>query len=479
MDRPRVFEVANEAKTDVRTAMAALRRLGVEVAGPTVRIDGDVAAQLRMSLGRPPTAATVPAPPADVPASKLPRPTAPRPPRPTERPTKRPKSRQQGILRPEHAEAVKALIPSLYAALESVGSGSLPDSPLVVFHDGEAHPHYGVRTLGGDSWRPPAGSGLSMNTLLDPLRALDRRYVAKGWTPPNVAIAIDVTRRRAWHGRSLAAVRKNETGHFDPVTLRALALASTGEAPRLARQAQLFAPSHVPFLRDGISSPGDRPEETFLLHEELLRLAVDSLDGDEQLDPTPVHINGLWTFARPVIMRRPDGSDRHVRAVWYRQGQVVWRMRTYAAGVGNDPKEVGERLVGTLPFVAVWDEDRPEQKLLAAVWALMAQGGVTESERDAGSQDGHAGALPHESLVVVRVKAGTDHAKAYRADEGVPGEARPAWSVRGHWRKQPYPSLGYDEAGDPVTKLIWIASYTKGDEAVGAVADDKVISIHA
>jgi hypothetical protein len=138
MGRPRVFEVANEARTDVRTAMAALRRLGVEVAGPTVRIDGDVAAQLRMSLGRPPTAAMAPAPPADIPASKLAIPTAPRPPQPTQRPMKRPKSRQQGILRAEHAEAVKALIPSLYAALAGMGVGSLPDSPLVVFHDGKA-----------------------------------------------------------------------------------------------------------------------------------------------------------------------------------------------------------------------------------------------------------------------------------------------------------------------------------------------------
>jgi len=474
MDRPRVFEVANEAKTDVRMAIAALHRLGVEVTGPTVRIDVHVAAQLRAALGRPATAATEPASPADVPARRLPTPTWP-----TERPAKRPKSRQQGILRAEHAEAVKLLIPSLYAALQGMEPGSLPDSPLVVFHDGEATPHYGVRTVSGDAWRPPADSGLSMNTLLDPLRALDRRYVAKGWTPPNVAIAIDVTRRRAWHGRSFAVVRKNETGHFDAATLQPVAVPSTGEAPRLARRAQLFAPAHVPFLRNEVSSPGDRPEETFLLHEELLRLAVDSLDGDEHLDPTPVHINALWTFARPVIMRRPDGSDRHVRAVWYRQGQIVWRMRTYAAGVGNDPKEVGERLVGNLPFVAVWDEERPEQKLLAAVWALMAQGGVTESDRDASRQEVSAGAAPQESLIVVRVKAGTDHARAYRADEEVPGEARPAWSVRGHWRRQPYPSLGYDEAGDPVTKLIWIASYTKGDESLGAVANDKVISIRA
>ncbi|NII52108.1 hypothetical protein [Frigoribacterium endophyticum] len=74
MDRPRVVEVANEAKTDVRTAMAALRRLGVEVAGPTVRIDGDVADQLRIALGRPSTAAIDLVPPADVPARKLPMP---------------------------------------------------------------------------------------------------------------------------------------------------------------------------------------------------------------------------------------------------------------------------------------------------------------------------------------------------------------------------------------------------------------------
>jgi hypothetical protein len=478
MDRPRVFEVANEAKTDVRTAIAALHRLGVEVTSPTVRIDVDVAAELRLALNRPAAPVRERVSPLDVPAR-----TSAGPTRPTQRPAvrtaKRLKSPQRGVLRKEHAESVKGLISDLYTALKEVESDALPNAPLVVFHDREARPCYGVRTLTGDVWRPPAGSSLTVNTLLDPLRALDRRYVANGWTPPNVAIAIDVTRRRAWHGRSLAAVRKNDTGHFDAATLQPAGAPSSGEAPRLARRAQLFSATHVPVLRNGVSSPGDRPEETFLLHEELLRLAVDSLDGDEHLDPTPVHINALWTFARPIIMRRPDGSDRHVRAVWYRQGQVVWRIRTYAAGVGNDPKEVGERLVGNLPFVAVWDEDRPEQKLLAAVWALMAQGGVTESEREAGRQDGHTGSPPNESLVVVRVKAGTDHAKAYRADEEVPGEARSAWSVRGHWRKQPYPSLGYDEDGDPMTKLIWIASYTKGDEMLGAVAADKFINIRA
>lgn len=53
--------------------------------------------------------------------------------------------------------------------------------------------------------------------------------------------------------------------------------------------------------------------------------------------------------------------------------------------------------------------------------------------------------------------------------------AREAWSVRGHWRRQPYRSLGTDEHGNVRTKLIWIAAYTKGDGPLPS--EPKIISV--
>ena len=52
------------------------------------------------------------------------------------------------------------------------------------------------------------------------------------------------------------------------------------------------------------------------------------------------------------------------------------------------------------------------------------------------------------------------------------------WSVRGHWRQQPYPSLGLDEEGRVITKPVWIASYTKGEAEEGAT-DRKVIVVRS
>ena len=69
-----------------------------------------------------------------------------------------------------------------------------------------------------------------------------------------------------------------------------------------------------------------------------------------------------------------------------------------------------------------------------------------------------------ETLRIVQLKTGTEHE---RLDRGAGSRqsliARSAWTVRGHWRRQPFPSLGRDVDGKVVTKLIWIAAYTKGD----------------
>ncbi|WIE63164.1 hypothetical protein DEI97_008490 [Curtobacterium sp. MCLR17_032] len=478
MGNPHVFQVAQEAGVDTTTALRVLHGLGSTIDAPEQRIDAETAARLRRALGvqsaTPPTTA------------RTPRRVASPEPR-TERPDT--KSKPRGPVRPmprnlmvvERDAAIRGMIPGLYDLL--VSSSVAIEDPVVVFHDVAKDPEYGLCTLQGERWAPPAGSGVSRTKLVEGLRLLDRRYRERGLVPANVFIVIDVRRQRAWFHQSFKAVRKNTQGPFlhastlaeIPVTARVL---DTPPA-RLARRGETFVPMDVPHLVRSVSAPRDRPEESFLLHEELLQLAVDSLDGDEQLDPLPVHINGLWVFARPVIMHRPDGTERYVRAVWYRQGEVVWRMRTFAAGRGNDAKEVGERLSGRLPFVPVWDETRPEQKLLAAVWALMAQGDVTESDRRPGLEAGPVGTgtgTGAGDLVIVRVQAGTEHAQVYRHDDPSNSEDRPAWSVRGHWRHQPYASLGRDEFGNVRTKMIWIASYVKGNSA-GGLPTDKVISV--
>ena len=379
------------------------------------------------------------------------------------------------VLRPLHDAAVLTLIPKVNALLQSGRHGPVSDDVVVLYHDGKRVPEYGLMTLNKERWMPPAGSGITRDELLMPLREADRLYRDKGHMPPDTFMAFDVPRQQMWHGHSFHKRPKGPV--LDATTGSPLPVILGGPPVRLPSKAQVFQPAHVPTLVRDLSAPGDRPEEAFLLHEELLHLAVDSLDADEQLDPLPVHKNGLWVFARPVIMRRPDGTERHVRAVWYREGDVMWRMRTFAAGVGNEPKEVGERLAGRLPFVPVWDENRAEQKLIAAIWALMAQGDVTETEGRRSPQEPGSSDPERKDLTIVRVKAGTGHAKVYRHDDPSFQLDRPAWSVRGHWRHQPYPSLGRDEKGRVITKMKWIASYTKGDVNVGISSDEKVISV--
>lgn len=472
-----MFEIANEAGVDMKRVMRELERLGSNVKEPTKRLDPDLAMRLRSALGLPSTA------PENMPQSPAERPKDPR--RPVAPPASKIKQEPfrsqrtirpapKRILGPEHNEAVRLMIPSLYEQLILGGNEPATDGVVVLYHDANQRPEYGLCTSGKERWMPAEGSGVTRDALLGPLRALDRRYRDRALMPPNMFIAIDVPNRRAWFGRSF---HKRSSGpYLDASTLELIHEVSEGSPARLALRAQVFGPTHVPGLVRALGAPQDRPEEAFLLHEELLKLAVDSLDGDEQLDPLPVHLNGLWVFARPVIMRRPDGSERYVRAVWYRQGEVVWRMRTFVAGQGHEPKEVGERLFGRLPFVPVWDETRPEQKLLAAVWALMAQGGITESHPRA-VRDGFSPEIPEGGdLTIVRIKAGTDHAQVYRRDDSSQSIDRPAWSVRGHWRHQPYPSLGYDAEGHVITKMKWIASYTKGDLQLSA-PHDKVIVV--
>lgn len=377
------------------------------------------------------------------------------------------------------AEVVKR-IPRIYAALEPATKSPGSEATVVVYHSRDHDPHYGVCNLQGEPHAQVTDGSPAHSAALAVLHEAHSWYLKRELLPPDIFVSLEMSTGQAWHGRNLdSVVNKYQSKQVvDARTLRPIKVhtPSTGEPPRLFPRAQAFTARQTVELQKRISKPRDRPEEAFLLEVDLLRLAVDSLEDADVLDPLPIHLNGLWVFARPVVMQRPDGTDRFVRALWFRQGKTMWRIRSYAAGSRMRVKDVGE-VSGVQPFVPVWDETRPEQKLLAAVWALMAQGGVTENSRSSGStiakEEGDPEATP---LSVVRLKAGTEHAEVYGNSHGSSRSLRGSWSVRGHWRRQPYRSLGVDETGKVRTRPIWIASYVKGNSA-SSTAPDKVIVV--
>jgi len=384
--------------------------------------------------------------------------------------------------RERHRAAVQDVIPEIYATLRTELAPTMETGVVVLFHDRAAARPYGACDLSGRPCEVLERRSYALRAALAPLRKVHAWYEARRLEAPNVFVAFDLTKRQAWQGRTLGSVRDQlHLAHLDAETLTTIATPTKGEPPRLAIKAQQFSPADVPALRLKIGDAADRPEEAFLLSESLLRLAVDSLDGADVIDPLPVHINAMWVFSRPIVMQRPDGSDRHVRMVWFRQGEFLWRIRAYAAGRSMNVKQVGDQITGRRPFVPVWNATRPEQKVLAAIWALMSQGGITESLP---AELRGTGAPPTagrgvDQLTLVRVKAGTEHAQVYGSPGlDAVGAARAAWSVRGHWRRQPYPSLGFDDAGNVRTRPIWIASYTKGGEP-RTDPGQKVISVRS
>lgn len=112
-------------------------------------------------------------------------------------------------------------------------------------------------------------------------------------------------------------------------------------------------------------------------------------------------------------------------------------------------KEPGEA-IGVLEYQALW---RLMQQTLA-VWS---------SERpDRSTRRRLARAnMPERNVSVVRLR----RAEAHRGRDGDPKVVNwtHRWLVGGHWRRQPYPSLG-------ITRQIWISPYVKGDPELPLVA---------
>ncbi|SEB55651.1 Translation initiation factor IF-2, N-terminal region [Paramicrobacterium humi] len=447
---PRVFEFANQHGQGTNRVLRVLHDLGFPDLRETSRLPPQALRRLSRALGVGPV-------PDDAPAEPSLRSRAQA--RVAQNAARAGRMyRLRGLARERFREQLTALIPDVYATLnEGRTEATAPVLILCSQNDGTSHTTHELRTVDG----LPAASidTATVSRALQPIRDLYASYKANGDVPPSLYMAVDFDAGHAWIARSLTTLGRRDRA-VNAATLAPVP--PKWRPPMLASKGFVVDAKAASELARTVGAAADRPEETFLISDDLLRLAVDSLNTAPQLLPLPVHTNALWVFARPVVMTLPDGMVRGVRAIWFRQGGTMWRLRTYA-GSTTEIKQVGVQLSGRVPFVPSWEEEHPEQQVLAAVWALMTQGGVTESSGEPlGRHLGDAvPASPRGALTVVDVKPGTSHAEFYGGTRHSESE-RPAWSVRGHWRRQPYPSLGLDENGRPRTQMIWIATYTKG-----------------
>lgn len=486
MTGKRVFHIANEFKVDTYTVIEVLHDLGESGHQPESRLSDDNLVSVRAVLKVRQTRRE-----ARAEAIRL------EEERNATRRAEEQKRREEKLKRAalnDYLLDAQRRIPwinrALLELLEAITGENLPPV-LVIYYDRTSEVEYGLCDLEGNDWHPTHPQRRHLRAVKSELRKLNQRYLSAQNVVPvdSYWIAISHLTGTAWHADTLAKVQhmhKFGSQHLFAATLEPVGRRTPALGPpRLAERSRPITPAKAFAIWPLLGSSTDRPEEAFLIDESLLRLAVDSLDGASVFAPLPVHMNAMWVFSRPVVMRRPDGSERHVGVLWFREGSVVWRLKTYTAG-GSDfepnTKEVGEQLSGRVPFVPKWDESRPEQKLISAIWALMSQGDVAENEQVEHDRRGeartvHEGGNGPGGLTVVRVKAGTPHASAYGNAIGEGAHLDGTWTVRGHWRQQPYPSLGVDDEGRTLTKPVWIASYTKGSE--GSIPGKKVILVRA
>lgn len=211
--------------------------------------------------------------------------------------------------RPNRRAEVVERIPRIYEALRSASpTWSDSEATVVVYHSRDHDPHYGICTLEEGPHPLFTEGGPAYRAAVAALRETHSWYQRRERLPPDVFVSFEVAAGQAWYGRTLESVnRRQSLPNFEARTLRPIQVTtpSTGEPPRLSPHAEAFTPQQAMELEGRISEPGDRPEETFLLEVELLRLAVDSLADADVLNSLPVHVNGLWVFARPVVMQRP------------------------------------------------------------------------------------------------------------------------------------------------------------------------------
>lgn len=220
-------------------------------------------------------------------------------------------------------------------------------------------------------------------------------------------------------------------------------------------------------------------------------------DAAVQLPPDTFPDNDVFpSLAGVVLFAAPIIADFPVPAT----DGLLYRMTQPLRGLIWGAAEGGEHLVGPL----VHDREgvamaanaytphsmtRPDlsdpntrdrltvMQLAAAFASLVTQPGVTATSThrtpSAPGVKSKKGRTPKRvkqpDVRLIDLRPGTEHAAAYDRAAGRTREWRHRWMVRGHWRNQPYPSLGKG-----VTRRTWIAPYLKGPDGAPLLTTPKV-----
>lgn len=233
--------------------------------------------------------------------------------------------------------------------------------------------------------------------------------------------------------------------------------------------------------------------DLFWTDPDLTALAADaaaSLESVHHGTILPLAETGFVVFARPVEMASlvgPLGAETEVlhefRAMAWQYSGNTFTVVTFADD-GRRIRPLGHA-IGYVDRESTYSGGLQPVPLFAALSLLITQKGVVVEETmkspsapPSRTKKGRTAQRRRQPDVrVVSIHPGTPNAQVYNEGDGRDATYRQRhhrWIVRGHWRQQPYPSLG-----EGVTKPIWIAAYVKGPEGAPLLTSPKVIAARA
>jgi hypothetical protein len=111
------------------------------------------------------------------------------------------------------------------------------------------------------------------------------------------------------------------------------------------------------------------------------------------------------------------------------------------------------------PIEVTMDRARQQVALIQTIWRIASTFVPVRERAPRGiRRDAQRKGLKHEDVQVILLR----RARRYDNHEPTGRTLTVRHLVGGHWRQQPYPSLGKDEDGKVVTRQIWIATFMKG-----------------
>lgn len=236
--------------------------------------------------------------------------------------------------------------------------------------------------------------------------------------------------------------------------------------------------------------PAPSGDDLYWVSPDMTDLAFEAARELRELRWSTVQVpsrTGIVFFAQPietVLLVGPLGTEEQmpvaVRAIYWHQVEDEMRVVSYVHGdqrPGGGLEMLGSS-VGKVDDLNTLVGVQPPQ-VLATLFLLMEQPGVAAQslERSPSAPPRRVGGRTVRGrrpppVRVVTIRPGSDNARLYDQAEGRDVAWRHRWMVKGHWRNQPYRSLG-----EGVTKPIWIAPYLKGPEGAPVLRTPKVHAV--